>query len=380
MNAARSKPQVFGWCPGALRPMESGDGLVVRVRTPLGRLSAAQSRGIAALSEQYGSGIIDLSARANLQLRGVSEATHAPLIEGLRDLGLIDRNIATETRRNVIVQPFWTEGDDTHHIAHTLTEALAREDAPDLPGKFGFAVDCGPAPLLTHTSCDIRIERADAGLILRADGAMTGLIVTRDTAAEAALMLARWFLGTGGVRDGRGRMKAHIARIGAPDSAEIPPLPTAPRPTPGQTATGALVALEFGQMRAETLAELATVGAIRLTPWRALLIEGADRLPTLPYLITDPGDPRLNISTCTGAPGCHQALSATRHIARTLAPNTTRPLHISGCAKGCAHPAPCAITLTATSEGRFDLIRDGRASDSPEIRDLSLTELLTKDL
>lgn len=375
-----TSPQVFGWCPGALRPMQSGDGLVVRVRTPLGRLSPDQARGIATLSARYGSGLIDLSARANLQLRGVSEATHAPLIEGLRDLGLIDRDIATEARRNMIVQPFWSDGDDTHHIARALTEALAQVNAPDLPGKFGFAVDCGPAPLLTHASCDIRIERAEAGLIVRADGAEVGLAVTRDTAAGAALMLARWFVGTGGVSDGRGRMKAHVARGGAPNGAEVPPLPAAARPVPGQTDTGALVALEFGQMRAETLSALSDLGPIRLTPWRALLIEGTTHLPTLPRLITDAADPRLNISTCTGAPGCHQALSATRHIARTLAANTTGPLHISGCAKGCAHPAPCASTLTATAEGRFDLIRDGRASDAPETRDLTLTELLTKDL
>ena len=30
-----------GWCPGALRPMESGDGLIARIRPRGGRLSAA---------------------------------------------------------------------------------------------------------------------------------------------------------------------------------------------------------------------------------------------------------------------------------------------------------------------------------------------------
>ena len=39
--------QVQGWCPGALRPMQSGDGLVVRVRPQAGRLTAAQAAGIA---------------------------------------------------------------------------------------------------------------------------------------------------------------------------------------------------------------------------------------------------------------------------------------------------------------------------------------------
>ena len=39
-----SAPQVFGWCPGALRPMMSGDGLVVRLRVPMGRLNPDQIR------------------------------------------------------------------------------------------------------------------------------------------------------------------------------------------------------------------------------------------------------------------------------------------------------------------------------------------------
>ena len=31
--------EIKGWCPGALRPMQSGDGLVVRIRPPTGRLT-----------------------------------------------------------------------------------------------------------------------------------------------------------------------------------------------------------------------------------------------------------------------------------------------------------------------------------------------------
>ena len=56
---------VKGWCPGALRPMLSGDGLVVRVRPRGGRLAAEQVAGIAALSARHGNGLIDLSSRAN---------------------------------------------------------------------------------------------------------------------------------------------------------------------------------------------------------------------------------------------------------------------------------------------------------------------------
>ena len=77
---------IKGWCPGALRPMRSGDGLVVRIRPHGGRLSPAQATGIAELAERFGNGLIDVTNRANLQIRGVSDAGHASLIEGLARL------------------------------------------------------------------------------------------------------------------------------------------------------------------------------------------------------------------------------------------------------------------------------------------------------
>ena len=49
LSPAMDTPQVKGWCPGALRPMLSGDGLVLRVRPHGGRLSQAQAAGIALL-------------------------------------------------------------------------------------------------------------------------------------------------------------------------------------------------------------------------------------------------------------------------------------------------------------------------------------------
>ena len=37
---------VKGWCPGAYRPMMSGDGLIVSIRESLGRLNSAQEQGL----------------------------------------------------------------------------------------------------------------------------------------------------------------------------------------------------------------------------------------------------------------------------------------------------------------------------------------------
>jgi precorrin-3B synthase len=361
-------PEIKGWCPGALRPMQSGDGLVVRIRPPLGRLTPAQVSAIAQAAETHGNGIIDLSARANLQLRGVTEASHAPLIEDLRAQGLIDPDIETESLRNLIVTPF--RDAETLALAAALTAALVR--MPKLPGKFGFSLDTGPRPVLTIASADIRVEREPQGcLILRPEGHPLGQPVT--DLAQDAIAMAEWFVANGGVSNGRGRMAALIAKGTAPPGCTLAPAQPLPAPTPGLHPDGALVSLAFGQMLAETLHELAALGQeIRPTPWRMLLLVGATSLPAIPGLITDPTDPILRVTACTGAPACPQAQGDTRHLARQLAPHlaTGQILHISGCAKGCAHPAPARLTLTATVQG-YDLILDGTASDTPSLTHLT---------
>jgi precorrin-3B synthase len=360
--------EIKGWCPGALRPMQSGDGLVVRLRPPLGRLSPTQAKAIAEAAKTHGNGIIDLSARANLQLRGVSEASHPRLIDDLRAQGLIDPDIETETLRNLIVTPF--HDAQTTALAGTLTVALAR--MPKLPGKFGFALDTGPRPVLSQASVDIRVERSqNGGLILRPEGHPLGQPLT--DLAEDTIAMAEWFVGNGGIADGRGRMAALIARGLVPPNCTIDPADALPTPLPGILPDGALVALAFGQMRAETLHALAALDReLRPTPWRMLLIVGATEFPAIPGLITDPSDPILRISACTGAPACPQALGDTRTLARHVAPHlaATQTLHISGCAKGCAHPAPAELTITATGQG-YDLIRNGTASDTPSLKGLS---------
>jgi precorrin-3B synthase len=366
--------EIKGWCPGALRPMQSGDGLVTRIRPPLGSLTPHQAKAIATAAEAHGNGIIDLSARANLQLRGVTEASHPRLIDDLRAQGLIDPDIETESLRNLIVTPF--RDAETSALTATLTAALA--NMPKLPGKFGFALDTGPRPVLTGASADIRIERAaDGSLILRPDGHPLGQPVT--DLARDAIAMAAWFVANGGITNGRGRMAALIARGMAPPNCTLAPADPLPTPNPGLHPDGALVALAFGQMRAEALHTLAALNhEIRPTPWRMVLLVGATTLPAIPGLITDPADPILRITACTGAPACPQGLGDTRNLARQLAPHLApaQTLHISGCSKGCAHPSDAETTLTATGTG-YDLIRNGTAHDTPSLR--NLTPQATKD-
>lgn len=375
-----SVPQIKGWCPGALRPMMSGDGLVVRIRAPLGRLTQDQALEIARLSAQHGNGLIDLSARANLQLRGVAPTNHLALIQGLRLLGLIDDSAEIEARRNITMTPFWKSGDVSHQLATGLAKALADPNAPQLPGKFGFSIDCGDLATLQGCAADIRFERArDGSVLVRPDGAQFGASSKVEDAVALAMRLAKWFVNSGGAPNGRGRMGAHIAAgsVPPPEYLGTAVLNDPYTPFPQITPIGALVALEFGQITAETLGLLAQIGALRLTPWRMLLIEGQKTAPDLPGLIQDADDPLLRIAACTGAPGCPQALGQTRNIARIMAQHLPKSgtLHVSGCAKGCAHPAPANVTLTATSATQFDLIRNGTAAGQPAEIGLTQSDL-----
>jgi precorrin-3B synthase len=350
--------------------MPSGDGWIIRVRPPCGRLTPQQARQIARLSRAHGNGVIDLSSRANIHLRGVTEQSYAPLIEGLDALGLVDENPEAEERRNIVLSPFWSTDDGSVELAAALAKSLTAQDAPRLPAKFGFAIDCGPRPVLTNVSADIRIERsADGGLICRASGAMSAARASAETAVGTMLALANWFVRSGGISGERGRMAAHLARGAAlPEIFNEVPAPSAASffPEPGPVAQGVLIGFEFGQVPAALLEALSHLGALRVTPWRMLLIEGANTMPDLAGLITRPNDPMLRVIACTGSPGCLQASQPTRALARSLAPHLPdgAVLHVSGCAKGCAHPGPTAFTLTAQAGG-FDLIRDGHARDLP---------------
>ena len=65
-------PAIKGWCPTLLSPMESGDGWLARVKPSAGCVSAEAARLIADAARRHGNGHIDLTSRANLQVRGLS--------------------------------------------------------------------------------------------------------------------------------------------------------------------------------------------------------------------------------------------------------------------------------------------------------------------
>jgi len=86
--------------------------------------------------------------------------------------------------------------------------------------------------------------------------------------------------------------------------------------------------------------------------------------------VVDARDPRRRIFACPGAPACTSGLIEARRLAAQLAEHL-RPsrdgiaVHVSGCAKGCAHPGAAPLTIIGTSQG-CGLIRNGTARDTPQ--------------
>lgn len=360
--------RVKGWCPGAWTPMRSGDGLILRIRPRLARLTRDEILGLCDLSQRYAGGGIDLTNRANLQLRGVRDGDYQPLLDGLLALGLLDETPEAEARRNVAVEPFWSEGDLTHRLATELNARLG--EFPRLPAKFGFAVDCGPSRVLSSAPADIRIERGAAGFVIRADGLETGRAVDEDTAIDTCLDLAQWFATHRGETR---RMRAVSTSLGA-EWQDASPTPKA-----GEgDRDGSLLGAPFGHVSAASLAQLVTESKceeIRVTPFRIMYFPGSSHLEH-PDFLSDLNDPILNAHACPGAPACAEATVETRALAAALAPRTQGTLHVSGCAKGCALPRRADVTLTGR-DGRFDLVRNGHPWDEPARRGLDPKALKT---
>lgn len=364
--------QVRGWCPDAWRPMAAGDGLLVRVKPRRARLTRAQLLGLCEAAVAHGNGLIDLTSRGNLQIRGVAEAGWRRLVQRLIALDLVHADPEIEKRRNVLVAPDWRPGDDTHRIAGDLLAAL--DTVPILPGKMGFVIDAGPRPLLSDAPGDFRIERDGAGgLILRADGRTNGAPVAVGDEAAALVRLAHWFVETGGTASGR--MARHVAPLPAWAAEHIAPAAPAGAIAPGRHPLGAALAVPFGQLDAAALAGavVGEVAGIRVTPWRTILAEGVGL--QVAGLIDDPADPLLRADACVGAPACPQAGVETRTLARALAPLVSGRLHVSGCAKGCARAQTADVVVTGR-DGRYDLAFDARAGAPPSHPGLTPDTLL----
>jgi precorrin-3B synthase len=397
MSARRTLPEGArrGWCPSLARPMPTGDGLLARVHPPLGRLTPDQMRAVAEGARIHGNGHIDVTARGNLQIRGVSEASAPRLACALAQAGLGDTRDDGGPQRLTLTAPLAgleSENIDVPALARAVEAAgLA---VPGLPPKTLVAVDGGGAFGLGPVEADFFLfatGRAQVAFgLATADGPLRcGLLPELGAAGALGLALAA-FAGTGKrrMRDLDPSERALVAA--AAGFHPLAPTPLAPAPSPAapglsplpEGRAAILVQAPFGRCtadRLERVAALAGPEGARLSPERglALVAPAGDTVALQAALseagfIVSPDDPRRAVFACPGAPACRSGTTPVPDHAARLA-EALAPLaglvtaHVSGCHKGCAHPGPADLTLVAR-EGAYDVVPRGEPGGEPATR------------
>ncbi|MFM0222532.1 precorrin-3B synthase [Paraburkholderia dipogonis] len=175
-------------CPGLLRIVAARDGGICRIKLPGGELSAAQARVIAQASARYAAGVVELTNRANVQVRGVKRGEEAALIAALVDAGLGPMpapgaaNAADAEAGNGVYAKAADAADaiagNTADAARAITAAAAADDVRNVmisptAGRDPFALfDTRPlcAELLTLLQSEARFAALSPKFALLLDG------------------------------------------------------------------------------------------------------------------------------------------------------------------------------------------------------------------
>lgn len=194
-------------CPGALRLHQAADGPLARVRLPGGMLSGAQLAVLAVLADRWGDAHVEVTSRANAQLRAVTGVGPTELAEALSAAGLFP-SASHETVRNIAAPPL--AGPAIRTLVTDLDRALIAEPAlAALPGRFLFAL--GDVPLTADVTAvpaspaprpgDVAAVRpspaaraGDESFAILFDGADEGLRVRPAEVVPAMIAAAHAFL------------------------------------------------------------------------------------------------------------------------------------------------------------------------------------------
>ncbi|WP_326553775.1 precorrin-3B synthase [Micromonospora sp. NBC_01813] len=388
-------------CPGALALHQAADGHLARIRCPGGLLTAGQLTVLTAAARDLGDGRLELTSRANVQIRGVTVAAAEALAGRLSTAGLLPapghdraRNILGSPLAGVDSVPGW----DVAAQVRALDAAICGQpQLTRLSGRFLFAVDDGRGDTVS--------ARPDVGLLPGTDGLVVVLLAGVDhglrtghrDAVRVAVAVARTFVADQRAVDGTiwrigDLTAAEVARVVArvatepgvhrvpaadrrplPRQVPVPPVGVLRRPD-GDHAL--VLAVPLGRLTAEQADLLAAASPqLRITPWRAVVLptvtdaaDWADRLRTA-GLVTDPGSPWLGVTACAGRPGCLRSRADVRadatavhghrfgvdaaavHGHRSDLAHVGLPVHWIGCERGCGTPAGQVVRVLATGDG-----------------------------
>lgn len=396
-----------GACPGLLRIVAALDGGICRVKLPGGRLSSAQARAIAAVATAQASGVLELTNRSNLQIRGVRDAGQGELIAALLAAGLGPRVAAADDVRNLLLSPAAGLDPaarlDVGPLAGQLLDLLQdHREFHALSAKFALQLDGGEALAMLEHPHDLWLGAMPGAEPLLAfglagcplDGPLAA--VTPAQAVPLVDAVLRLFLELAGAEHSRMRQLLAALPLGEfldrlqarlPFSLRRDPAVLGWRRAagPGAVPLGAhaqrqagrqliLVAASLGRIGAGQLRALADLveqygdASLRLTPWQGLLLPSIPT-PQVPRvlqelralgLLLDAREPLSRLLACTGSAACARGLADTKadalKLAELLRTGSARPqVHLSGCPRSCAAAHVAPYTLLAQPGGRYQL-------------------------
>lgn len=387
-----------GACPGVSHPMLTGDGLLARL-LPSAPMPLNAFVALCEAAQACGNGIVEVTQRGSLQVRGLSTDSAALFARTVIALGLGDAGLPP-----ILTSPLLGLGAEKQIDVPALLGALRAE----LTRRFAAAAATGPKVSLLIDEGVLHLDEVPADLRLQAStssrwhmsiagnaatAASLGWVEPRRSVEAVAQVLCA--IADRGV-SARARdfsndvdLRALRAPLAGLLSCEPPP-PLRPRAEPigthslkdGSLACG--IALAFGFAHAHALYDLARKAlhcgatSIRPAPGRALLIIGLNAPAAVEFaavaachgFVVKPNDVRRYVVACAGAPACASATLPSRQLAPAIAQaaqgllDGSMNIHISGCAKGCAHGAIAALNLV----GPDGIVIQGRAGDAPQGR------------
>ncbi|HKP94437.1 MAG TPA: NirA family protein [Fibrobacteria bacterium] len=378
------------------------ESMMCRLRFPGGVLRAHQAQAVADAAEAYGGGYVDLTTRANLQIREIPGRHMASLLTDLHEAGIVPRGSGADNIRNVTGNP--TCGIDArefydvlplcrqlhHHILHDRS-------LYGLPRKFNVAFDGGNSISSLEDTNDIGLKavRVDAGRNVEpgvyfrvALGGITGhgdlardtgLVLKPEECIPVIAAMIRVYV-LNGDRGNRKRARLKyvldawgfakfldetqkllpfaLRRLPETECRFAPPIDKAghlgvhPQRQAGLCYVG--VDVPVGRLTVAQLRGLADLsrkfgsGTLRLTVWQNLLVSDisearlGEALSALGSLgLTHEPDPiQAGLVACTGAEGCKFGMAATKSTALAIS------AHLRGLPSRLGLDAPVNIHLT----------------------------------
>jgi precorrin-3B synthase len=378
------------FCPGILHATQAKDGLLIRIRVPGGLIEATQLRAVAELSGKFADGSVEITSRANLQIRAIQEQDLQEVARGLTDVGLLPSRTHDRVR-NIVASPLAgleaEEVFETRAMVRELDQKLQAESLfIGLSPKFTFGLH-GGRRRYSHDVEDLALEVCDCAdrMRLLIDGVSTGCCVPTAKAVDCLLQAARSCINLAqeagvAVRSKRIGETARIVEalglfpgpcLGTRSATDL--IEVVPGVSPGRwsecvNVTPSVPLGRLNSHQAQGIADLAEQwGAdLRLTPWRGVLlgaipIGAADEVIQQLALIglrCDGRDGFHGIAACAGITGCEASLADVRSHAASLAQclsskqlSRSWTVNLSGCEKQCARRHGASAELIAGDSG-----------------------------